>query len=374
MSRTLNPSPTGLWANPILREDMEYIRARLGDAQKFSGATVLITGAAGFLGFYISHFFQHLAENGVDIRSLILLDRFMFGKPAWLEKLAAANPRIQVHAFDISTDSLEKITGAKQADFVIHMASIASPIFYRQHPLETIDANIWGLRRLLDFYRGGQLKGLLFFSSSEIYGDPSADKIPTCEDFRGYVSCQGPRACYDESKRFGETLCYVFSTKYNLPARLVRPFNNYGPGMSLNDQRAPADFAKNVLEGRDLVLLSSGSPTRTFCYVADAITGYLKMLLHDQFDVVNIGIEKPEITIQQLAETYQRAARQVMDYSGRIVKQTSPDKEYLTNNPERRCPDISKARRLLDYQPEILVDAGVEKFLKFLWFEHQNRA
>jgi len=374
MSRTLTSLERHVWANPVLREDMNCIRARLDNADRFAGATILVTGAAGFLGFYICHFFQHLMEHGVEIRSLILLDKFMFGRPAWLETLAAANKRIHVHAFDISTDSLEKIPLASQADFVIHMASIASPVFYRQYPLETIDANIWGLRHLLNVCRGGKLKGLLFFSSSEIYGDPPADKIPTNEDYRGHVSCLGPRACYDESKRFGETLCYVFATKYGLPLRMVRPFNNYGPGMSLKDQRAPADFAKNVLEGHDLVLLSSGSSTRTFCYVADAVTGYLKMLLHDQFDVVNIGIERPEISISQLAEFYQQAARRVMNYQGRIVRQTSPDKEYLTNNPERRCPDISKARRLLNYQPEVLVEAGVEKFLKFLWFEHQKNA
>lgn len=373
MSRSDSPKHN-LWANPVLREDMEYIRARFDKADQLEGATVLVTGAAGFLGFYICHFFQHLMEQGVGVRSLVLLDRFMFGRPAWIERLAAANLRIQVHQFDIATDSLEGIPGGRQADFVIHMASIASPVFYRQHPLETIDANIWGLRRLLDACLGGRLKGLLFFSSSEIYGDPPTDQIPTPEEFWGHVSCLGPRACYDESKRFGETLCQVFASKYNVPTRVVRPFNNYGPGMSLNDQRAPADFAKNVLEGRDLVLLSSGSPTRTFCYVADAVTGYLKMLHHDRFDVVNIGIDRPEISIQQLAEFYQQAGQRVMNYQGRIIRQTSPDKEYLINNPERRCPDIRKARQLLNFQPEIMIGDGVERFLKFLWFEHQNNA
>ena len=353
---------------------MEYIRARVEKVNQFEGATILITGAAGFLGFSFCHFFYHLMEQGVGIRSLILLDRFMFGRPAWLDALAAADPRVQIHHFDIAADDIKTVPAAQKADYVLHMASIASPIFYRQHPLETLDANIWGLRHLLDFYRGTPLKGLLFFSSSEIYGDPPPDKIPTAEDFRGNVSCLGPRACYDEAKRFGETLCYVFATKHGLPVRMVRPFNNYGPGMSLNDQRVPADFAKNVLNKQDLVLLSTGVPTRTFCYVADAVVGYLKILLHDQFDVFNIGIDRPEISVLQLAELYQRAGRKIMSYEGQVVRKVSPDKEYLTNNPERRCPDLSKARSLLNFQPGILVPEGVERFLKFLWLEHQKSA
>ena len=358
--------------NQIALQDMEYMRARLNAANQFEGANILITGAAGFLGYYLSHFFHYLLDCGVQIQSLTLLDRYVFGKPAWLDALMTSNSRIQAYQYDIATDSLESLPGASKADFVFHMASIASPIFYRQHPLETVDANIWGLRRLLDFYRDRPLKGLLFFSSSEIYGDPPADKIPTGEDYRGNVSALGPRACYDEAKRFGETLCWIFATKYGMPVRVVRPFNNYGPGMSLNDQRAPADFARNVIENRDLVLLSPGASTRTFCYVADALVGYIKMLLHSSFDVVNIGIERPEITVLRLAEIYQQAGQKVRNYTGQIVRQVSPDAEYLTNNPERRCPDISKAQRLLGYQPEILVEQGVERFLNYLWIEHQK--
>lgn len=374
------PTPTGSraaappWSNPIVREDMEYMRTRVEKHRDFDNSTVLITGAAGFLGFYICHFFRHLMESGVNIRSLILLDRFLLGRPAWLDILAASDQRIQIHTFDIATDSLDAVPAAKQADYVFHMASVASPAFYRQYPLETIDANIWGLRRLLDGCRGTQLRGLVFFSSSEIYGDPPADRIPTNEEYRGNVSCLGPRACYDEAKRFGETLCHVFATKHQVPIRIVRPFNNYGPGMSLNDQRVPADFAKNVLARQDLVLLSSGAPTRTFCYVADAVIGYLKTLLHDRFDAFNIGIDRPEISVQQLAAIYQQSAARIMGYSGQIVRKTSADKEYLTHNPERRCPDITKARTLLNFQPDILVDQGVERFLNFLWHEKQRNA
>ena len=144
-----------------------------------------------------------------------------------------------------------------------------------------MDANINGLRTLLDYARqrleaGLEMKGFLFYSSSEIYGDPAPDAIPTPETYRGYVSCTGPRACYDESKRYGETLCVNFAQQHGIPVTAVRPFNNYGPGMKITDGRVIADFFRDALAGRDLVMLSDGSPTRTFCYVSDAITGYYR--------------------------------------------------------------------------------------------------
>jgi nucleoside-diphosphate-sugar epimerase len=191
----------------------------------------------------------------------------------------------------------------------VHGASIASPTFYRKYPVETLDANIWGLRHILDLYRGRDtLKGLLFFSSSEIYGDPDPSAIPTPETYRGNVSCHGPRACYDESKRFGETMAWVYAQQFGMPITVARPFNNYGPGMRLGDKRLPADFALAVTEGRDLVILSDGTPTRTFCYVADAVAGYLLCLLHGSYDYFNIGIDKPEIMVRELAEIYRKAA------------------------------------------------------------------
>ena len=239
------------------------------------------------------------------------------------------------------------------------MASIASPVFYREHPIETLDANIWGLRNLLDFYKEKAVNGFLFYSSSEIYGDPSPDCIPTNEEYRGFVSCTGPRACYDEAKRFGETMCMLFSQKYQMPIGVARPFNNYGPGMKLNDKRVPADFAKNILENKDIVILSNGAPTRTFCYIADAIAGYLKVLLYGSYDYFNIGIEKPEITIKELAEIYKEAGEKIFGYTGKVVFDVSADKDYLTNNPQRRCPDISKARKILQYNPQIEVREGL---------------
>lgn len=350
----------------ILNQDLDHTLEGLTAAEraKLQGSTILITGCAGFLGYYFMHFFHRQAKV-LGIRKVIALDNFMLGYPGWIEKLKA-DGLFDIEKFDIIKDRIEDVPGAGEADFIIHMASIASPVFYRKYPIETLDANIWGLRRLLDFYKERHVKGFLFYSSSELYGNPDAAHVPTSEEYYGYVCATGPRSCYDESKRFGETMCMLFAQKYDMPIGVVRPFNNYGPGMRIGDKRVPADFALNVMENRDIQILSNGSPTRTFCYIADSVCGYLKIMLHGTYDYFNIGIEKPEISIADLAQIYVKAGREIFGYTGSVTYAQSDDKEYLTNNPQRRCPDIGKARRILGYNPTILVEEGVGRFLQFL--------
>jgi len=334
---------------------------------RWSGAVVVVTGCAGFLGFYLTQYLvRYAAELG--IRRIIGLDTFLLEKPRWLLRLAEEFPDLlSLQSFDVSKDRLEDVQEANSARFVIHAASIASPTFYRQFSLETIDANVWGLRRLLDFYKNADgLEGFLFFSSSEIYGDPDPQFIPTEEEYRGNVSCLGPRACYDEAKRFGETLCYVFATLQGMPVTVVRPFNNYGPGMRAGDNRLPADLADAVVRGRDITLLSDGSPTRTYCYVSDAVAGYFLGLLHGKYDYFNIGSDQEEITVRDLAEIYRAAGAELFGYSGKINYKKSRDSEYLTHNPTRRRPDIRKAREKLGYNPKIEVREGVRRHLQFL--------
>ena len=353
--------------NRILVEDLDNIHEAINEKGDWFEAIVVITGCAGFLGFY---FMQYLARYGekLGIRKIIGLDNFLLGQPDWLTSLQKDYPHmVNLYRFDVSIDRIEQINDAKEARYVIHGASIASPTFYRAHPVETVDANIWGLRRLLDFYRNQTtLKGFLFFSSSEIYGDPDPDSIPTDEEYRGNVSCHGPRACYDESKRFGETLCWIFATQFNIPITIARPFNNYGPGMSILDKRLPADFANCVLNGRDLTILSDGTPTRTFCYVSDAIIGYLLCLTHEKYDYFNIGIDEPEIMVREFAGIFQKAGAHLFDYQGIVNYQTSEDPEYMTDNPNRRCPVIKKAREKLGYSPKVYVEEGVHRYLRFL--------
>ena len=350
----------------ILNEDLECIYRGLGKRNLYNNATILLTGGAGFLGYYFLHFFVKYAEK-LGIKHIIAIDNFLIGKPKWIDQLVThGKGKIEIYNFDIINDDLHDIRGAEDANFILHMASVASPTFYRQFPIETLDANIGGLRKLLDYYRDRPITGFLMFSSSEIYGDPDPIFIPTPESYLGNVSTIGPRACYDEAKRFSETLCYLYAEKYNMPIAMARPFNNYGPGMKLDDKRVPADFAKAIVQNKDIEIFSDGTPTRTFCYISDAITGYLKVLTHGRFDIFNIGIDKPEIQISKLAEIYMEIGKEIFKYQGKVKFIKSKDNNYMTHNPNRRCPIIEHARLNLNYTPTITVEDGVRRFLSFL--------
>ena len=173
--------------NRTVQQDMNRIYEGLTQKERaaFQNSTVLFTGGAGFLGFYFITFLTHYREE-LGIKKVICLDNFQVGCPKWLRELQNTGA-VALHTFNVITDDIAGIPGAEEADYIYHMASIASPVFYRKYPIETLDANIWGLRRLLDFYRNKQIRGLAFFSSSEIYGDPEAEHIPTPETYRGNV-------------------------------------------------------------------------------------------------------------------------------------------------------------------------------------------
>jgi UDP-glucuronate decarboxylase len=241
-----------------------------------------------------------------------------------------------------------------------------------------MDANVNGLRSLLDYCVerkrvGTPVSGFLFFSTSEIYGDPDPSNIPTAESYRGNVSCTGPRACYDESKRYGETLCVNFARTHGLPIRIARPFNNYGPGLKITDRRVIPDFARDVFAGRDIVMFSDGTPTRTYCYVADAIVGYYKVLMRGgDGEPYNIGTEAPEISIRELAERVVALSRELLGYRGRLIRRTSSDPDYLSDNPNRRCPRIDKARTETGYEPTMPLDEGLRRTL--LWYRDNQKA
>jgi UDP-glucuronate decarboxylase len=299
---------------------------------------------------------------------LTVWENFARGVPRWLARLGGAGG-LELAERDV----IQPLPAdAEHYHYVAHAAGIASPIYYRRHPIETMDANVVGLRNLLDHCaRGRELEGFLFFSSSEIYGDPVPEAIPTPEAYRGNVSCTGPRACYDESKRYGETLSVNFARQYGLPITIARPFNNYGPGLKLADRRVIPDFARDVLAGRDIVLLSDGRAMRTFCYVADAVVGYYQVLVRGRAgEPYNIGTEAPEISMLELAERVAEVADRLLGYGGRVVQGASDDRDYLVDNPTRRCPVIEKARAELGYEPLVTLEEGLERTL--LWYA-ENR-
>jgi len=364
-------------AETVVADDLESICSRLDEEMRLmEGGSLLMTGGAGFLGYSMVQAVIHwnrTRARGNPIR-LTVCDNYIRGVPGWLDNLIG-EPTLRLVKHDITRPLPDDLGGF---DFVIHAASIASPIYYRKYPIETMDANVQGLRLLLDRCRdwqsrGRSLRGFLFFSTSEIYGDPPPEYIPTPETYRGNVSCTGPRACYDESKRYGETLCVNFARQYEIPVTIARPFNNYGPGLKITDRRVLPDFARDLFAGRDLTLLSDGSPTRTFCYVADAIVGYFKVLVRGSAgEAYNIGNEKPEISILTLAEMLAAAARDLFGYTGKVIHKTSSDQEYLTDNPQRRCPIIAKAREQLGFEPEVPIGEGLRRTL--VWYRDHQQA
>ncbi len=363
--------------NEIVREDLDYICANLGDEfGRIAGKNLLVTGGAGFLGFYLVQGALHWNTKVPPAKKIrvTVYDNYIRGVPAWLTALKG-NPDLRLVTHNM-IQPLPPDMGEFQ--YIIHAAGIASPIYYRLHPIETMDANITGLRNLLDYAvrqndAGKTVEGFLYYSSSEIYGDPSPENIPTPEDYRGNVSCTGPRACYDESKRYGETLCVNFARQHGVHVTMARPFNNYGPGLKITDKRVLPDFAANVLAGKDIVMLSDGSPKRTFCYSADAIVGYYKVLVRGRSgEPYNVGVETPEISMYELAQKVVATAAELFSFKGKIVRQTSAEKDYLVDNPNRRCPVIAKARKDLAYNPTILVDEGLRRAMQ--WYNDNRQA
>ena len=357
----------------LLEEDLEVICADLSsEFGELDGSRLLVTGGGGFLGYYLVQSVLHwnATRTGTAPIHIVVYDNYARGVPEWLEALRG-RPYLELRRHDM-IEPLPREIG--HFDYIVHAAGIASPIYYRAQPLKCIDANINGLRNLLDYAvsernSGRPVRGFLFYSSSEIYGDPHVSAIPTPETYRGNVSCTGPRACYDESKRFGETLCVTYARQEGIPVRMARPFNNYGPGLKITDGRVIPDFAKDIFAGHDIVMLSDGSPKRTFCYATDAITGYFKVLVRGRAgEPYNIGMDRPEISIAELAQLTVRAAAELVGYRGKVVRGQSREPDYLVDNPNRRCPAIEKARTELGFDPKVSIEAGIYRSL--IWYNH----
>ncbi|MGA3206883.1 MAG: NAD-dependent epimerase/dehydratase family protein [Syntrophales bacterium] len=363
-------------AQDVINTDLDYICGNLkAEFSQMAGKNLLITGGAGFLGYYlVQSILQWNKIGGTASIKLTVYDNYIRGMPNWLTG-SEDDPNLTLVDHDI-THPLP--TDIADFNYIIHAASIASPTYYRKFPIETMDANVNGVRLLLEYSKqqkqvGKSINGFLFYSTSEVYGDPTPENIPTPETYRGNVSFTGPRACYDESKRYGETLCVNFAQQYEIPVKIARPFNNYGPGLKISDRRVLPDFARDVFAGRDIVMLSDGFPTRTFCYIADAIVGYYKILVNGRpSEAYNIGIEKPEVSMTTLAEKFVELSKELLGYKGKVVRQQSNDKAYLADNPNRRCPVIEKARREVGYDPKILFEEGLRRSI--IWYRDNQIA
>lgn len=338
----------------VSTSDVAEVVANLGQAATaFAGKTVVLSGAGGFLGRYLTAVFAALNEGGLDPPCrLLALDNFL--TTAGDGTALPGGPGVEL----VRQDVTQPYAPDGPVHFVVHAAGIASPYYYRKYPLETLEVATTGTRRLLDLAQAHGAR-FLFFSSSEIYGDPDPAHVPTPESYRGNVSCLGPRACYDESKRLGETLTRVFHDHHGLDGRIVRPFNVYGPGMAERDYRVLPNFASRIKGGRPLRVYGTGAQTRTFCYVTDAVTGFVLALLRGvPGEAYNVGAARPEVSMLDLVAAIER----VLGRAVPLERVEYPD-SYPADEPMRRCPDLTKARRQLDYAPRVELDDGLGRFM-----------
>jgi UDP-glucuronate decarboxylase len=278
--------------------------------------------------------------------------------------ITAGKEGSQIPNFDhiefIQHDVIKPFDYDGKLDFVIHAAGIASPYYYRAFPLETLEVAITGTRNMLELAEKSDAR-FSFFSSSEIYGDPDAKHVPMPESYRGNVSCQGPRACYDESKRVGETLCYIFHTQNGTKTNTIRPFNVYGPGMQETDYRVLPNFASRIKSGNPLHIYGDGTQTRTFCYITDALVGFFLVFLKGvPGEAYNIGNPKPEISMIDLVKALKKVSSGDLKYD--LIEY--PD-SYPADEPMRRSPDIRKAHLQLGFEPLVEFEDGLSRFLSW---------
>lgn len=347
--------------NNVILEDLQVIGQEIRrQAPLLEGKTLLVAGGGGFLGGYFLDVVSFLNENILKEKCrLICLDNFISGKKERVAHLVSKD-----YFEFINHNLVLPFSCQEPVDFIVHAASIASPAFYRKYPLETIEVNTLGTLHLLKLAKEKNVKSFLYLSSSEIYGDPPAEHIPTPETYWGNVSSVGPRACYDESKRLAETLSMVFFREYGLPVKIARPFNVYGPGLRLDDKRVIPDFLSNALKNETITMYSDGTDTRSFCYVSDAITGFFKILLSDfNGETFNVGSDVREISISDLAQVISG----LFNNKIKVVHKSNPDSDYLVDNPHRRFPDLTKIRTLLNYKPNVDLQEGLRRLIQ--WYK-----
>jgi dTDP-glucose 4,6-dehydratase len=296
----------------------------------------VVTGGAGFLG---SHLCDRLIAEGWDV---LVLDNFITGTPENVRHLDG-HAKFRLEKTDVS--AALRVDGT--VDYVLHFASPASPPDYLKHPIETMRVGSLGTLNALELAHAKNAKYLIS-STSECYGDPEVSPQP--ESYWGHVNPVGPRSVYDESKRFSEALTMGFHRKLGLDTHIVRIFNTYGPRMRLNDGRALPNFVFQALSGNPITIYGDGKQTRSFCYVGDLIEGIYRLMLSNEHEPVNIG-NPAEITILEFAERI----RTHFEKAPPLVFEPLPQ-----DDPKRRCPDISKAKRLLGWEPKVNLEEGLK--------------
>ena len=336
-------------------DDIESIIQSLeSEIDIFKNKKIVISGAFGFIGKYFLKCLLMINEKKQFNIDIYAIDNFITSNKDF--KNYYIDKGIQCIDHDINNEIKIDV----EFDFIICLAGIASPYYYKKFPNETLNVSINGLKNMFNLKHNEKSK-FIFFSSSEIYGDPPSNQIPTKESFRGNVTSIGPRSCYDESKRIGETICFINSTYFKKKTAIIRPFNVYGPGMSLEDYRIIPNITKSLIYDDELKIYDTGNQTRTYCYVSDAINGFLKVIAKDEiFGVYNIGNDKGEISVIDLVKTAEEVMKKKINY-----KITPYPSEYPPDEPKRRCPNLDNANKNLNYYPKISLNEGLEKHLNW---------
>jgi UDP-glucuronate decarboxylase len=302
---------------------------------------VLVTGGAGFLG---SHLCERLLRDGADV---LCVDNFFTGARDNVAHLLD-NPRFEVLRHDVTFPLHVEV------DEIYNLACPASPVHYQHNPVQTVKTSVHGAINMLGLAK--RLRAKIFqASTSEVYGDPAVHPQP--EDYRGSVNPIGIRSCYDEGKRCAETLFFDYHRQEGVNIRVARIFNTYGPRMHPNDGRVVSNFIVQALQGRPITLYGDGAQTRSFCYVDDLIEGILRLMdaPDDVTGPINLG-NPAEFTIRDLAEMVARLTHTRPDF----VQRPLP-----ADDPMQRCPDIGRARRLLDWQPEVPLEEGLQRTIAY---------
>lgn len=345
-------------SSKIIQEDIACLAEALrGYYPDFEGKTFLLTGAGGFLGKYMVLLLAYLNENCLSRKvSAILLDNFVTG---YEQQVLADNEYLQFKRHNV----IEPFATEKPVDYILHNAGIASPVYYTKYPIETMDVGTIGTRNMLELARKKHVKSFIFMSSSEVYGDPDSAHVPTPETYNGNVSVIGPRACYDESKRFGETLSITYWRVFNVPVKIIRPFNVYGPGIRPDDYRVLPNFIEHALRREPLPIHGDGRNTRSFCYINDAVESIFRVLFSNaDGEPFNIGNPEPEISVKDLAQL----VAEFVPHDVKVINIDPPHAVYASSDPKRRCPNIEKLQRVTDFKPRYDLKTGLKRTID--WF------
>lgn len=303
--------------------------------------TIIITGGAGFIG-------SHLCDALVGNYKIICIDCFITGRKNNVTHLLS-NKNFVLIEHDITKPLKIK----EPVNYVFHMASPASPIDYQLRPIETMLANSFGAYNMLELAKEKGAR-ILLASTSEVYGDPK--EHPQKETYWGNVNPIGPRSCYDESKRFAEALAMSYLKEHNIDVRLARIFNTYGPRMRENDGRVIPNFITQALQNKPITVYGDGSQTRSFCYVSDLVEGLKKLMFKESVSGEAINLGNPEErTVLETAKT----VKQIIGSSSEIIFKKLPE-----DDPLRRNPDISKAKKMLSWEPKVSFGEGIKKTIE----------